>query len=146
MVRERGFMNMAVFGNIVTSFSWFGVNMLGIGLHSYGFMDSAFKSLMMFIAFQLLTIGDGLLPSVCWQSFSGANRSLGMIIRSCAIVFNLAIMLIGFLFGYDSLLTISALMVFLAFVGTLTLAARLGIAPGAVAGPAVGGKEAHASS
>ena len=25
-------MNLAVFGNIVTSFSWFGVNMLGIGL------------------------------------------------------------------------------------------------------------------
>jgi ABC-type transport system involved in cytochrome c biogenesis permease subunit len=41
MVRERGFMNLAVFGNIITSFSWFGVNMLGIGLHSYGFMDAA---------------------------------------------------------------------------------------------------------
>jgi len=38
IVRERGLMNMAVFGNIITSFSWFGVNMLGIGLHSYGFM------------------------------------------------------------------------------------------------------------
>jgi len=41
-VRETGFMGMAVFGNIVTAFSWFGVNMLGIGLHSYGFMDKAF--------------------------------------------------------------------------------------------------------
>ena len=41
--RDRGLMNLAVFGNIVTSFSWFGVNMLGIGLHSYGFMDAAFK-------------------------------------------------------------------------------------------------------
>ena len=42
MIKERGLMAMAVFGNIVTSFSWFGVNMLGIGLHSYGFMDKAF--------------------------------------------------------------------------------------------------------
>ena len=32
LVRERGLMDLAVFGNIVTSFSWFGVNMLGVGL------------------------------------------------------------------------------------------------------------------
>ena len=43
LARDRGIMNLAVFGNIVTSFSWFGVNMLGIGLHSYGFMDAAFR-------------------------------------------------------------------------------------------------------
>ena len=48
LVRERGLMNLAIFGNIVTAFSWFGVNMLGIGLHSYGFMDAAFKWLMLF--------------------------------------------------------------------------------------------------
>ena len=33
---------MSLFGNIVTSFSWWGVNMLGVGLHSYGFMEQAF--------------------------------------------------------------------------------------------------------
>ncbi len=38
-VRERGLALMTVFGNIITSLSWFGVNMLGVGLHSYGFMD-----------------------------------------------------------------------------------------------------------
>ena len=43
-MRERGLMVMAVFGNIVTSWSWFGTNMLGIGLHSYGFTDAAFKA------------------------------------------------------------------------------------------------------
>jgi hypothetical protein len=41
---------MSVFGNIVVSLSWFGVNMLGVGLHSYGFMDRAFGTLMTFIA------------------------------------------------------------------------------------------------
>jgi hypothetical protein len=68
-VRERGLMNLAVIGNIVTSFSWFGVNMLGIGLHSYGFMDAAFKWLMLFIGSQVAIILLGLLPQKLWRSF-----------------------------------------------------------------------------
>jgi hypothetical protein len=62
-------MNLAVFGNIITSFSWFGVNMLGIGLHSYGFMDAAFKWLMLFVGSQAVIIGLGLLPLNLWRSF-----------------------------------------------------------------------------
>jgi hypothetical protein len=69
MVRERGLMNLAIVGNIVTSWSWFGVNMLGIGLHSYGFMDSAFWWLMLFVISQLVVIGLGLLPLQLWASF-----------------------------------------------------------------------------
>ena len=76
LVRERGLMNMAVFGNIVTSFSWFGVNMLGIGLHSYGFMDAAFYWLMLFVTSQLLIIALGLLPARFWASFKGAGNAL----------------------------------------------------------------------
>ncbi|MDB6054895.1 MAG: cytochrome c assembly protein [Verrucomicrobiales bacterium] len=71
MVRERGMMNFAVFGNIVTSFSWFGVNMLGVGLHSYGFMDKAFFWLMFFVVSQLIIIGIGLFPLRFWASFAG---------------------------------------------------------------------------
>jgi len=70
LVRDRGIMNLAVFGNIVTSFSWFGVNMLNIGLHSYGFMDAAFKWLMVFVGSQVAIIGLGLLPLRVWRSFS----------------------------------------------------------------------------
>lgn len=73
MIKERGLMNMAIFGNIVTAFSWFGVNMLGIGLHSYGFMDSAFKWLMLFAGSQLLVIALGLLPLSLWKSFRGGG-------------------------------------------------------------------------
>ena len=73
LVRDRGLMNLAVFGNIVTSFSWFGVNMLGIGLHSYGFMDAAFKWLMLFVGSQLVIIGLGLLPLTFWRSFRGTE-------------------------------------------------------------------------
>jgi len=72
LVRERGLMNLAIFGNIVTAFSWFGVNMLGIGLHSYGFMDAAFKWLMLFNATQILFIALGLLPLHLWKSFRNA--------------------------------------------------------------------------
>jgi ABC-type transport system involved in cytochrome c biogenesis permease subunit len=68
-VRDRGLMNLAVFGNIVTSFSWFGVNMLGIGLHSYGFTDAAFKWLMIFVSSQAAIIALGLLPLNWWRSF-----------------------------------------------------------------------------
>jgi ABC-type transport system involved in cytochrome c biogenesis permease subunit len=70
MIRERGLVNCAIFGNIVTAWSWFGVNMLGIGLHSYGFTDAAFKWLVLFIFSQLAFIALGLLPMNKWKSFS----------------------------------------------------------------------------
>jgi len=69
MIRERGLMNCAIVGNIVTSWSWFGVNMLGIGLHSYGFMSGAFTWLMLFVGSQLLLIAIGSLPLHLWRSF-----------------------------------------------------------------------------
>jgi cytochrome c-type biogenesis protein CcsB len=69
LVRERGLMNLAIFGNVITAFSWFGVNMLGIGLHSYGFMDAAFKWLMLFNASQIAIILLSLLPLRRWKSF-----------------------------------------------------------------------------
>jgi len=73
LVRERGLMNMAIIGNIITSFSWFGVNMLGVGLHSYGFMDSAFLWLVLFIASQVAFIILGLLPLKYWRSHNPAT-------------------------------------------------------------------------
>jgi len=75
LLGDRGIMNLAVFGNIVTSFSWFGVNMLGIGLHSYGFMDAAFWWLRLFIISQLVVIALGLLPLRLWRSFRVAAKS-----------------------------------------------------------------------
>jgi len=69
LIRERGLVNCAIFGNIVTAWSWFGVNMLGIGLHSYGFTQAAFKWLVFFAVSQLFFIGLGLLPAKWWLSF-----------------------------------------------------------------------------
>ena len=69
MIRERGLVICAIGGNIVTSWSWFGVNMLGIGLHSYGFTDAAFKWLVLFVASQIGFIVLGSLPLKMWKSF-----------------------------------------------------------------------------
>ena len=59
-----GIATLAIFGNIVTAWSWFGTNMLGVGLHSYGFMDKAFNPLMWFFGSQLLFIVLAYIPSL----------------------------------------------------------------------------------
>ena len=68
LVKRRGLMALALFGNIVTSWSWFGVNMLGVGLHSYGFTDAAFLGLIVFVLSQLALIALTLAPGVKWRS------------------------------------------------------------------------------
>ena len=57
--------------------SWFGVNMLGVGLHSYGFMDSAFWALSAFIATQGLLITLCLLPRRFWARAPGGEGGTG---------------------------------------------------------------------
>jgi len=68
MVKDRGMAVLAVAGNIVTSWSWFGVNLLGAGLHSYGFQDGVGAALMLFVASQLAFIGLGCAPKELWWS------------------------------------------------------------------------------
>ena len=63
LVRTRGIMGMAVFGNVVTAWSWFGVNMLGVGLHSYGFTDAAFRGLIVFVASQAVVMAVSAIPA-----------------------------------------------------------------------------------
>jgi cytochrome c-type biogenesis protein CcsB len=74
LVRDRGLACLAVGGNIVTSWSWFGVNMLGIGLHSYGFTSGEAAWLIGFIVSQLVLIGFGLLPLSMWRSFRSTEE------------------------------------------------------------------------
>jgi len=74
-IAQRGLMVMAIFGNIITSFSWFGVNMLGVGLHSYGFMQKAFPWLVGFMISQLALMAIGGLPLERWRSFARAPRN-----------------------------------------------------------------------
>jgi ABC-type transport system involved in cytochrome c biogenesis permease subunit len=72
LIKQRGLMALAIFGNVVTAWSWFGVNMLGVGLHSYGFMDSAFWWLIAFALSQLAAMALTGLPLEKWRSFQTA--------------------------------------------------------------------------
>ena len=62
MIRQRGVAVLAITGNIVTAWSWFGVNLLGVGLHSYGFLSSTQDWLLLFATSQLALVGLGSLP------------------------------------------------------------------------------------
>jgi len=72
LVRREGLMQLLVFGNIVTAWSWFGTNLLGVGLHSYGFTESGFFWLMIFWASQLALIALGWLPDRSKSAFKSA--------------------------------------------------------------------------
>jgi ABC-type transport system involved in cytochrome c biogenesis permease subunit len=52
----RGVAALAVAGNIVTAWSWFGVNQLGVGLHAYGFTEGRTLAIALFVASQLAVI------------------------------------------------------------------------------------------
>ena len=56
LFRERGLMCCAIGGNIVTAWSWFGVNNLGIGLHSYGFTSGVMIALVAFVSSQFALV------------------------------------------------------------------------------------------
>ena len=70
MVKTRGMAVLAVFGNIITAWSWFGTNMLGVGLHSYGFMESALFWMLIFAASQFAIMTAGMIPLSKWKSYS----------------------------------------------------------------------------
>ncbi len=67
-IRQRGLAVLAVGGNIAVGWSWFDVNELGVGLHSYGFTEGVLQTLGIFVISQLAIIGLGLLPERCWWS------------------------------------------------------------------------------
>lgn len=49
LVKTRGFALFNAFNVVVTFLCWFGVNLLGIGLHSYGFQGGTFAALGSFV-------------------------------------------------------------------------------------------------
>ena len=61
-IREIGLHACNIVTGMITVFSWFGVNQLGVGLHAYGFTDGVWFWLSMFWALQcvFLLIAGGL--------------------------------------------------------------------------------------
>ena len=54
--KERGFLASLAYLNVIVAISWIGVNLLGVGLHSYGFTDGMFYGFAGFIAFETALI------------------------------------------------------------------------------------------
>ena len=56
MIGPLGFAVGAVIGMMVVMWAWFGVNLLSVGLHSYGFTSGVATSLIIYAAFEILFI------------------------------------------------------------------------------------------
>jgi hypothetical protein len=69
MIGERGLAALAVCGNIVTLWSWFGVNEMGVGLHSYGFTEGRAFWLAIFMLSQLAIVA----VAYAWPLITGAT-------------------------------------------------------------------------
>jgi ABC-type transport system involved in cytochrome c biogenesis permease subunit len=68
LVKERGLAVLAIGGNIVTTWSWFGVNELNVGLHSYGASErDTAMWLLAFVAAQVVLITLGMMPRWWWR-------------------------------------------------------------------------------
>ncbi len=70
MIKERGLVVLALCGNMVTMWSWFGTNQLGIGLHSYGFNKALISMCSWFWISQILLIGLAMLPGQYWKAYA----------------------------------------------------------------------------
>ena len=68
MVRDYGTAVLAIFGNIVTAWSWFGVNELSAGLHNYGFTEGRLLALLIFVGIQLALITIAVIPVLLRKS------------------------------------------------------------------------------
>jgi ABC-type transport system involved in cytochrome c biogenesis permease subunit len=67
MARQRGLAALAVLGNVVVTWSWEGVNQLGVGLHAYALSDvNKFQWLMVFWISQIAIAALVLLPTDRW--------------------------------------------------------------------------------
>jgi ABC-type transport system involved in cytochrome c biogenesis permease subunit len=77
MIADRGLAVLAIGGNVVTSWSWFGVNELGIGLHSYGFTEGVLLALGTFVFSQIAIAGLGCLPKSYWWSVQADGDRFG---------------------------------------------------------------------
>lgn len=61
IIKELGFSLGAIGGIITVVLAWFGVNLLGVGLHNYGFSSNVASALTIFVALELLLISGSYL-------------------------------------------------------------------------------------
>ena len=73
MARDRGVAVLAVVGNMICAWSWFGTNQLGIGLHAYGFDPRLADGCTNFWLSQLVILAVGITPRAYWTAAWGAK-------------------------------------------------------------------------
>lgn len=56
MVKERGVVLLTALGTVVVMLSWFGVNLLGVGLHSYGFTSGLATGFYAYLLLELVFV------------------------------------------------------------------------------------------
>jgi cytochrome c biogenesis factor len=71
-IRDHGTCMATAFLGTVVAFSWWGVNLLGVGLHSYGFTSGIHTSLWTYYGIQWGIVGLGAVAH--WRERSGAKR------------------------------------------------------------------------
>ena len=62
-IRDLGINMAAVFGAAIVAFSWWGINLLGVGLHTYGFTSGTMNALIAYWSFEAVVI---LLGAAIW--------------------------------------------------------------------------------
>ena len=77
LVREHGFHLLVLVNGIIVAFSWWGVNLLNVGLHSYGFTDGIQQLLNWFYGVEGSLIALSLL--IAWISSRTTPNSHGTI-------------------------------------------------------------------
>lgn len=91
MIQARGLALLSLGGNMITAWSWFGVNQLGKGLHSYGFTSGITFWLLVFVTSQIAFILIGSMPRKYWFTASDSSKpstaALSMVLNRAA--FNL---------------------------------------------------------
>jgi ABC-type transport system involved in cytochrome c biogenesis permease subunit len=77
LVQGRGLATLAIGGNIVTTWSYFGVNEYGVGLHAYGASESSTALwLLTFATSQFALIGLGLMPLRWFEPLAATKSNL----------------------------------------------------------------------
>ncbi len=84
LVRQKGLAGLAAFGNVVTLWSWEGVNRLGVGLHAYGGVNSGESAasvlydpvfwMQLFIATNLIVCVMAMIPNRFWNFQDSKNN------------------------------------------------------------------------
>jgi ABC-type transport system involved in cytochrome c biogenesis permease subunit len=67
-LRATGFAIASIFTGCVVVFSWWGVNLLGVGLHSYGFTSGLWMWIIYFWGFQAMVMIAGMLHDSAMKS------------------------------------------------------------------------------